>query len=302
MKLLRILIVDAYSLQTRKLYKRNNMKLNSRLYEELLYKITSYPITITTIFIDDEIESNINVNKYEGVIWTGSSYNIYNSNSFIEKQKKICNECFIKKIPQFGSCWGLQLASEVCGGIVGKNKIGKREFGISNKITLTEKGKTHPMFRGKNTTFNALTSHEDELQFIPSNIKVLASNNHSYVQAICATKNNSEFWATQYHPEFNLGYLSKMIIARKERLLREKFFKNEEELLEYSNNLQIINKQPELINNRGQETAPEQPSLRGQETAPGLILNNKYGFNELFSNLMTNNKYCELKNWLDLLA
>ena len=36
-------------------------------------------------------------------------------------------------------------------------------MGIARKISLTEEGKKHPMYEGKNPVFDAFTSHNDEV-------------------------------------------------------------------------------------------------------------------------------------------
>ena len=48
-------------------------------------------------------------------------------------------------LPQFGSCWGAQLAAIVGGGKCKKNPKG-REMGIARKIALTPEGRDHPMY------------------------------------------------------------------------------------------------------------------------------------------------------------
>ena len=48
---------------------------------------------------------------------------------------------------------------------------------------------------------------------------------------------NSEFWGTQYHPEFDFNIMSKIIIARKSLLISENVFQNENhanEIISYS--------------------------------------------------------------------
>ena len=57
-----------------------------------------------------------NIKKYQGLIWGGSSLNIYNDCIEIRRQISFMKECFknIKKI--LAICWGMQVAVTAAGG------------------------------------------------------------------------------------------------------------------------------------------------------------------------------------------
>ena len=45
-------------------------------------------------------------------------------------------------------------------------------------------------------------------------MQVLSQNNYG-IQAIAVEKNNTQFWGTQYHPEYNIDYMAKMLLSRR---------------------------------------------------------------------------------------
>ena len=66
---------------------------------------------------DENIDKNIDaLESYDGLIWGGSSLNIYNNTPEIKRQIEFMKECQkkIKKI--LAICWGMQVAVTVAGG------------------------------------------------------------------------------------------------------------------------------------------------------------------------------------------
>ena len=98
---------------------------------------------------------------------------------------------------------------------------------FARNIEIVDNGFTHSMYYGKKHKFDAFCSHLDEVETIPENSQILSMNNHSKVQSLYFKKNDSIFWGTQYHPEFNFNIMSKILLARKSNLISEKIFHNE---------------------------------------------------------------------------
>ena len=73
--------------------------------------------------------------NYDGLIWGGSSLNIYNDTPEIRRQISFMKECFknVKKI--LAICWGMQVAVTAAGGEVKKGAKGSH-IGIANDIEL----------------------------------------------------------------------------------------------------------------------------------------------------------------------
>lgn len=55
---------------------------------------------------------------------------------------------------------------------------------------------------------------------------------------------NGVFWSTQYHPEYNLYEVAKLITSREELLTREGYFNGHDDLLEYVDQLETIYNNP----------------------------------------------------------
>jgi len=164
--------------------------------------------------------------SFDGIVWTGSSLNIYDNTKEIKNQINLMKKLSKLPIKMFGSCWGMQMFTVCNGGQVKKNLKG-REIGIAHNITLNRQGSSHPLYSKKPKIFDAFASHVDHITTLPSNSRVLADNHYS-IQALSSTK----FWGTQYHPEFNFKYTGQIMNARKKILLEENLFsKNQIEKL-----------------------------------------------------------------------
>jgi len=150
---------------------------------------------------------------------------------------------FVTGLHQFGSCWAAQLAVYVAGGEVKPNPKG-REMGVARKMFLTDEGKKHPMYEGKTEVFDGFISHDDMITKLPEGSTCLASNDFTKVQAVEVVFENGVFWATQYHPEYNLYEVARLIVAREELLTRERYFNNHDDLMKYVEQLETISKDP----------------------------------------------------------
>ena len=150
MKHLNLLIVEG-NLQT-----ENNNFTNSgiqthseSLKESLSYYTTDLNIDVFNPCSEKSFDKIIpNLKKYDGLIWGGSSLNIYNDCIEIKRQISFMKECFkhIKKI--LAICWGMQVAVTAAGGEVKKSTNGAH-IGIANDIEINENGLNHPLYKSK---------------------------------------------------------------------------------------------------------------------------------------------------------
>lgn len=146
-------------------------------------------------------------------------------------------------MPSFGSCWGLQIAVVAAGGRVEPNPRG-REMGMARKMNLTQAGIAHPMFQGKPAVFEGFISHDDMVtELTPPCIK-LAGNDFTAVQAVTVTHKQGSFWATQYHPEYNLYEMACLIVAREEKLVRQGLFQGHDDLLHLVDRMKALAAEP----------------------------------------------------------
>ena len=195
---------------------------------------------------DVELPSGASLNAYDGYIWTGSNLTIYDDVPEVTRQIELCQAIYKAGAPQYGSCWGVQMAALAAGGEVKKNPRG-REWSIARNITLTEAGQAHPMYTGKPHKFNGFIMHLDEVTRIPAGGVLLAGNSHTPVQALSVKHGQGEFWATQYHPEFTLYEMARLIIARWPALVKEGFFETEAEATALVDKMTALSKDPQNV-------------------------------------------------------
>ena len=177
----------------------------------------------------------LNINKYDGLIWGGSSLNIYNDCIEIKRQISFMKECFknIKKI--LAICWGMQVAVTAAGGEVKKSKNGAH-IGIANNIEINENGINHPLYKFKNKKFNSPAFNFDEVVTLPEGAIHLASNKINKIQSIHFRSGKSDIWGLQYHPEITYHKMINLINFRKDKLINtRKCFKNDKEIKEHIN-------------------------------------------------------------------
>ena len=181
---------------------------------------------------------------YDGVAITGSALNVYDGGPEITGQIELAREVLKAKTPLFGSCWGLQVVTVAAGGTVRPNPKG-REIGIGRRIALTQAGRTHPMYRGKGSVFDAVTVHLDEVEILAPGTTVLAANAQSDVQAAEIVVDGAVAWGTQYHPEFSLGDMAAIVRRYGSRLMREGFFADAAARDHYVADLEMLDRNPD---------------------------------------------------------
>lgn len=181
---------------------------------------------------DWSIPSGNTMEDYDGFVICGSSLHAYDLDFAVTNQIELTAKAGQAGLPIFGSCWGLQIAVMAAGGLVEYNAHG-REVGIARKIVPNDIGRTHPMLAGKGEAFDAPCIHYDEVTRLPENAVLLASNAHSKVQAAVVPLHNSEVWAVQYHPEFDIQQLVQLYTLYADDMVEQGFFANKESLENY---------------------------------------------------------------------
>jgi GMP synthase (glutamine-hydrolysing) len=179
------------------------------------YARADLPLEFVAINVADgeRLPQGLALADFDGVTITGSPLNVYDDQPAVRRQIELAREIFHQGIPTFGSCWGLQVMTAALGGVVHLNPRG-REFGVARNIALNEAGREHAMYRGKAHAFDALCSHEDEVDALPECGRVLASNAVSRVQAAEMVDGEKCFWGVQYHPEHVFAYTAAILDAR----------------------------------------------------------------------------------------
>ncbi len=190
------------------------------------------------------------LSSYDGLIWGGSSLNIYNDTAEIRNQIEFMKECQrnVKKI--LAICWGMQVAVTAAGGEV--KKANNSHIGIANKITINGEGLYNPLYKGKDKIFNSPAFNFDEVVTLPQNAICLASNKINKVQSLYFEVNESKIWGLQYHPEITYEKMISLIEFRKDRLIaNRKVFRNEKEVQNHisliKNEIKVSNKELRML-------------------------------------------------------
>ncbi len=199
--------------------------------------------------VNPSSDSNINkvISKlfsYDGLIWGGSSLNIYNDTTEIRNQIEFMKSCQKKVKNILAICWGMQVAVTAAGGEVKKAK--KSHIGIANEITINSQGLKHSIYYSKKNKFNSPAFNFDEVVTLPKKGVCLASNNINNIQSLYFEVNGSKIWGLQYHPEITYEKMISLIEFRKDRLIeKRKVFKDEDEI---NNHISLIKKEISVSN------------------------------------------------------
>ena len=219
--------------------------------ESLRDSLSFFTKDLTTDVVNPSSDENIfknidDLNSYDGLIWGGSSLNIYNDTPEIRRQIQFMKECQkkIKKI--LAICWGMQVAVTAAGGEVKKGTKGSHK-GIAVDIEINERGLDHPLYKNKKKKFNTPAFNFDEVVTMPQNSVLLASNPINKVQGLNFKVNDCDIWGLQYHPEITYNKMVDIIIFRKERLLKKGAFIDDKEIDSHIKNIETENNKLDKI-------------------------------------------------------
>ena len=171
--------------------------------ESLKDSLSFFTKDLTTDVVNPSSDENIfknidDLDSYDGLIWGGSSLNIYNDTPEIRRQIQFMKECQkkIKKI--LAICWGMQVAVTAAGGEVKKGTKGSHK-GIAVDIEINERGLDHPLYKNKKKKFNTPAFNFDEVVTAPEGATILSSNQINNIQGLNFKINSSNVWGIQYH-------------------------------------------------------------------------------------------------------
>ncbi len=241
----RFLVVDGYSREGREELAAGGASVAADLYAAMLLRVVPNAVVdkVYPSDPDSALPKGAAIAQYDGVAWTGCSLTIYDDDPRVRRQIDFCRAVFDAGVPSFGSCWAVQIAVVAAGGLCAANPRG-REMGIARKIRLTAAGRGHPMYVGKADVFDAFISHVDEVTHLPPGAVLLASNDFTQVQAASVTLGLGRFWAVQYHPEYDLHEMARLIYCRRFKLRDLGFFRDEAQALAYVDQLETLHADP----------------------------------------------------------
>ena len=240
----KILIVEGNLKEENNNFSKSGIPTHTEsLKESLSFFTNNLDLDVVNPSSDANINSVVkDLKKYDGLIWGGSSLNIYNDTIEIRRQIEFMKECFknIKRI--LAICWGMQVAVTAAGGEVKKSNNGVH-IGIAQNISVNENGIKFPLYKNKKNIFNSPAFNFDEVATIPKDSTILASNKVNKVQSLNFETGISEIWGLQYHPEITYDKMIRLIKFRKDRLINvRKAFNDEKEVEEHINLIKEENK------------------------------------------------------------
>ncbi len=226
---LRLLVLDAYDAPGRAALAEVGCTPAGALYRAMLLALEPDAAVEVIHPADTGVKPRHALADYDGLCWTGSSLTVHREgDARVRQMLELVRAAYRAGVPQFGSCFGAQLAVTAAGGACARNPRG-REFGIARRITLSSAGAKHPLFADRPRVFDALCSHQDEVVRLPDGARMLASNDWSAVQAVDVRHEGGRFWAVQYHPEYDLAEIAGLCALRAAKLVEQGHFESDAE-------------------------------------------------------------------------
>ena len=232
----KILLVEGNLREVNQEFTDNGIKTHTEsLKESINYFTNNLEIDSVNPSSDSNIFEKVkDLDKYDGLIWGGSSLNIYSDTIEIRKQIDFMRECQKRVKNILAICWGLQVAVTAAGGEVKQGKNGAHR-GIAHEIIINSEGLKHLLYKDKKQTFNTPAFNYDEVVTLPAGSTLLSSNKVNKVMGLNFKSELSDIWGIQYHPEITYEKMITLINFRKERLLQNKSFNSEEDMNSHIN-------------------------------------------------------------------
>ena len=243
----KILLVEGNLREVNQEFTDNGIKTHTEsLKESIDYFTNNLEIDSVNPSSDSDIFEKVkDLDKYDGLIWGGSSLNIYSDTIEIRKQIDFMRECQKRVKNILAICWGLQVAVTAAGGEVKQGKNGAHR-GIAHEIIINSEGLKHLLYKDKKQTFNTPAFNYDEVVTLPAGSTLLSSNKVNKVMGLNFKSELSDIWGIQYHPEITYEKMITLINFRKEKLLQNKSFNSEEDMNSHiniiENEIKISNK------------------------------------------------------------
>lgn len=151
--------------------------------------------------IDFVAGERVPIGDVDGVILTGSTAAVYESNSrpWIAEQEALVRELVDRQIPTLGVCFGHQVVNSALGGTV-------EEVGTTATLvdaTLAD----DPLFDGVDSVVVSL--HGDAVTTPGEAMDVIASADHA---RIFGTRHRTApLWTVQFHPEITAAHRNRLV-------------------------------------------------------------------------------------------
>ena len=119
-KPVKFLVVEGYDKAGRQRLESVGVRPASDTFAELLPELMpdGIPIEVSMIQPADtpaHLAEVADLEQFDGVVWTGSSLTIHDDTPEVNRQIELARRCYKAAVPQYGSCWGLQISASAAG-------------------------------------------------------------------------------------------------------------------------------------------------------------------------------------------
>ena len=193
---------------------------------------------------DETKEALENISRFNGIIFTGGAMRINDMTDEIKRHINFASNCFKHDKKILAICWGLQVCSVAAGGSVEPAKNGAH-IGIATDVMINKEGQNNLIYKNKETTFTSPAFNYDEVCQIPDGATLLSTDKVNHVMAIHFKPGKSEVWGLQYHPDYEYHQMINLANARKDRIIKNKQFKDEND---FENHMNFIKEEDKKLN------------------------------------------------------
>ena len=157
-------------------------------------------VQVSSLFIDteDSFPDDLGDRPLTHIIHTGSALSINETAPFTHKAEKFIRETQARRAPQMGICYGHQL---VCRALIGTHAVRASSNGFEvGWRPVTFPGNAQALL-GVKQVETVWHHHFDEVVELPEGSELLATNEHTRVQAYINFQ--QRLLGIQFHPEFD---------------------------------------------------------------------------------------------------
>ena len=192
-------------------------------------------IEIINPAIDNQTQYALeNIKNFNGIIFTGGAMRLNDMTNEIKKHVSFASNCFKYENKILAICWGLQVCSVAAGGKVSPGKNGAH-VGIASDIEINEEGKKNPIYKNKKIKFTSPAFNYDEVCEMPQDAILLSSDKVNKVMGLYFKSGKSKIWGLQYHPDYEYWQMINLSSARKDKIIENNHFKNEDDFQKHLN-------------------------------------------------------------------
>lgn len=157
----------------------------------------------------------IRPDDYSGIIIGGGQFNTSDAVKTDVQRRveadlgRIVDTALAGRVPLLGLCYGVGILTQHLGGLVDRT-YGETTSAV--EVSLTEQGRSDPLFAGVPRTFMAFTGHKEACSRTPNDSVLLATGVACPVQSF---RVGERAYVTQFHPELDVDRLvERMVIYR----------------------------------------------------------------------------------------